>query len=952
MKNSLREFQKNLGMSIIGMTLGVGVLFVIGFQFLIYSLIKSRSDLAQIQFDKAVQQQVSSLSLQVATLAGSSEFRSYVRAGAMTRRERAIDFLELIAPLRRASVQGVAVELEQDKSFVTEFGSKGKEKISFDICYIGDRLNAEFGKCLATISFYISDKDLFFESFSSFRVKKICNGCGNKIGSWHFENELLRLSDNTNFTVDFEPISPDSSNLQAYGLAFACLIIGYGFWIWRKIGAAITTSVITPINDLINAMKSGDAQPFSIDNSLKEYVSIHTHHSTASALARMTQMLAHDVRKPFSMLKTGLNLLQATSGNPKKFESNLNFLISEIDRASKSVDGMLTDVMEIGSTSTELIQEPASPESLIESTLGEVFRVYPKSKIAITYELNHTAMVNVHLKKVSRVFSNIVGNAVQAINESAKDSGSLWFKTTMKEECVQFCIGNSGSYIPPESVAKLFEAFFTSGKKGGTGLGLAIAQKVVEAHGGKIWCESSKSPEYPQGKVEFYFTLPIAKGADLATTANLPKHSDDITQMIALIGQTNKSKSESEFNRSEERLHQEVVKKTKALSRPLGLLIVDDESIYRSALAGWIEESSELSQLCHIHHANGSIEAFDTLKKQSIDLIITDIDMGPRSLSGFDLVKELRTDMGDHHFDGLIFVHSNRIVPDDHRRAGDMGADGFLPKPMAKGQLFKLLLQAIDTLPSQGEASPKVATISLDSSSHSSTEIQKPLFNLIAIIDDEDIFRDQWPAFLKGFDTVCYATAEDFVKDWDQISGHLVAVLTDKYLGSGMDGIKLGTMLRQKASDLVIVLSTSEMSVKNDSNIFDLIVDKDAYEEAPKIAEYLKAKREQEGLPAVMQKTMRSFDAQVRQLDDQRVVQAVIDGHLQSWEYLLKEFDEPIKQNFKKAMTQIEIDRLKHDVKGSITRIKILLRNLESGDMDLAEIKGSLRSRCSDLAKS
>jgi PleD family two-component response regulator len=166
---------------------------------------------------------------------------------------------------------------------------------------------------------------------------------------------------------------------------------------------------------------------------------------------------------------------------------------------------------------------------------------------------------------------------------------------------------------------------------------------VVQAHGGKIWCESSKSPEYPDGKVEFFFTLPIARGVELMTTANLPKHSDEITQMITRIDHASQSKSDCEFNKSESLLMQEVVQRARPLSRPLVMLIVDDESIYRRALTGWIEESPEMAQLINIHHANGSIEAFETPKNQAIDLIITDIDMGPKSLCGFALVKELRS---------------------------------------------------------------------------------------------------------------------------------------------------------------------------------------------------------------------------------------------------------------------------------------------------------------------
>jgi signal transduction histidine kinase len=227
----------------------------------------------------------------------------------------------------------------------------------------------------------------------------------------------------------------------------------------------------------------------------------------SEAIAKTTQMLAHDVRKPFSMLRMALNML-GRAKDPEAVKNVMQRIVPEIDKAMSSVDGMIADVMEVGSTSLTLIQEPASPDSLIESTLGEVIRMYPESNISFKYEFAHTHMASVHVQKIGRVFSNIVGNSFQAM----RNRGQMWFRTFESDGMIHFCIGNGGSLIPAETLPKLFEAFFTSGKKGGTGLGLAIAQKVVNAHGGKIWCESSKTAEHPDGKVEFFGSSKIFVG--------------------------------------------------------------------------------------------------------------------------------------------------------------------------------------------------------------------------------------------------------------------------------------------------------------------------------------------------------------------------------------------------------------------------------------------------------
>ena len=72
-------------------------------------------------------------------------------------------------------------------------------------------------------------------------------------------------------------------------------------------------------------------------------------------------------------------------------------------------------------------------------------------------------------------------------------------------------VEDSGEGIAPEDVALVFERFYRvdpsrSRATGGVGLGLTIAKKLVEAHGGAIYAESTQG----QGS-RFIFELPLAK---------------------------------------------------------------------------------------------------------------------------------------------------------------------------------------------------------------------------------------------------------------------------------------------------------------------------------------------------------------------------------------------------------------------------------------------------------
>ena len=71
-------------------------------------------------------------------------------------------------------------------------------------------------------------------------------------------------------------------------------------------------------------------------------------------------------------------------------------------------------------------------------------------------------------------------------------------------------VHNTGSYIAPDVMKRLFVPFFTT-KPTGTGLGLAIARQIVTAHQGRIFVESD-----PHDGTTFTLELPAAGTAPAA----------------------------------------------------------------------------------------------------------------------------------------------------------------------------------------------------------------------------------------------------------------------------------------------------------------------------------------------------------------------------------------------------------------------------------------------------
>jgi signal transduction histidine kinase len=66
-------------------------------------------------------------------------------------------------------------------------------------------------------------------------------------------------------------------------------------------------------------------------------------------------------------------------------------------------------------------------------------------------------------------------------------------------------VSDTGPGIPPETLPRIFDAFFTTKPSGeGTGLGLWVSSSLVAAHEGRMWAESP-----PGGGATFIVELPF-----------------------------------------------------------------------------------------------------------------------------------------------------------------------------------------------------------------------------------------------------------------------------------------------------------------------------------------------------------------------------------------------------------------------------------------------------------
>ena len=109
--------------------------------------------------------------------------------------------------------------------------------------------------------------------------------------------------------------------------------------------------------------------------------------------------------------------------------------------------------------------------------------------------------------RLLQVFENLIGNAIKF----TKAGGRITVGAASRDHEVVFWVADTGCGIAPENLPHVFDRFWqaTRGDRRGAGLGLPITKGIVEAHGGRIWVESTLG----RGTT-FFFTIPTTHPAE------------------------------------------------------------------------------------------------------------------------------------------------------------------------------------------------------------------------------------------------------------------------------------------------------------------------------------------------------------------------------------------------------------------------------------------------------
>ena len=225
---------------------------------------------------------------------------------------------------------------------------------------------------------------------------------------------------------------------------------------------------------------------------------------------RMTHFLVHDFKASLNCIEGFAGLLLEDEEAAAKTENR--DALDRIRRQARSMLGSVNNLLDIARLegAPTLRAEPIRPSDLLAAVVDDVPFAGRDCHILIDEGSRSCPAVTAESGLIERVLLNLVSNALKHNRPGVQVSLSAAPTPNGRE--VVFACRDNGVGLPPERTATIFEPFQTGdhAPAESTGLGLAFARSAVEAHGGRIWCESS-----PGQGASVYFTLPSDRSAKM-----------------------------------------------------------------------------------------------------------------------------------------------------------------------------------------------------------------------------------------------------------------------------------------------------------------------------------------------------------------------------------------------------------------------------------------------------
>lgn len=381
----------------------------------------------------------------------------------------------------------------------------------------------------------------------------------------------------------------------------------------------------------------------------KEKEEARQQHKVAEMKLQFFANISHEFRTPLSLIINPLD--EFLSRHPEQADPLLNTVRNNAGYLLELINQLL-DFRKLDSGGEVMNYVYGDILALINDVMLS-FDSVAKMR-GIEFSLNsrkESIMMDFDYGKVRKIVTNLISNAFKF----TKDGGKIEVKAEVMDSCIMLNFIDNGQGIEKDEMVKIFNCFYqgsTSGNsQGGSGIGLYIVSEYVKMHKGSLQVAAN----VPQGAI-FTVILPLKAGQPAAPKPEMAYEND-------------KTVNEADRNYT--------------------LLIVDDNIDFLNFLG------SSLSSGYYILTASNGKKALEILRKESPDLIISDVMMP--EMNGLQLCTAVKTDIRFSHIPIILLTAK---VGEQYQVEGlEHGADDYIAKPFSmevlKIRIGKIISESI-----------------------------------------------------------------------------------------------------------------------------------------------------------------------------------------------------------------------------------------------------------------
>ncbi len=224
------------------------------------------------------------------------------------------------------------------------------------------------------------------------------------------------------------------------------------------------------------------------------------------AQKRFTADASHELRLPLTILKGEIEVALRHPRTDVEYQQILHQQLGTIDRIQRIVNDLLT-LARAEAGQLEIVQTPVDLSLLLQEVGQQHLILFDSQHVGLDMQIEDELEIMGEASQIERTVMNLLSNAFK----HAPEHSSIHLTAHAKGDSAIVCIRDEGPGIAAEQQQRLFDRFFRADdarcrKDGeGAGLGLAICKRIVDAHGGDIWVESTAG----EGSA-FFIRLPLS----------------------------------------------------------------------------------------------------------------------------------------------------------------------------------------------------------------------------------------------------------------------------------------------------------------------------------------------------------------------------------------------------------------------------------------------------------